>query len=102
MCLLRELFCLCGFFVVVVVFYTCLSVSVVASHEVYLSPKIHIYFAILRAYAHTHMHVRLYTCSDQKAAAGVGSLYHVVPWDQTQVFSFGGMHFYTLSTFTDP
>lgn len=52
---------MCIFFVVV--FDTCLSVSVVASHEfVYLSPKIYIYFAVLCAYGHTHMHVRLYTC----------------------------------------
>lgn len=82
--------------------------SVVASHEfVYLSPKIHPYFAVLCAYVHMHMHVRLSTCRDQKAAAGVGSVYHVVPWDQTQIFRvffffFGGKHFYTLNTVSGP
>lgn len=43
----------------------------------------------------THVEMR-------RQLAGVGSLYHVVPWDQTQIFSFGGKHFHALSPLTGP
>lgn len=94
-----------GFFISI--FCTCLSVSVVASHEFmcFVSKKKKS-ISILQFCAHVYT----YTCmfgytyvETRRQLAGVGSLYHVVPWGSNSDLQFWRQAlFYPMSQFTGP